>query len=137
MTRLSKLLEKHEGLRLLPYRDSRGYLTIGVGRCIEKVGISKAEAYAMLDHDILAATREAQSFSFFWELDDVRQDVLICMVFNIGAAGLRGFRRMLAALALHDYETAADEMLSSEWARQVGRRAEELSTMMRTGEYET
>jgi len=41
---------------------------------------------------------------------------------------------MLAALAVDDYELAADEMLDSKWAIQVGKRAIELSRMMREGE---
>ena len=34
-----------------------------------------------------------------------------------------------------NYEEAAEEMLNSKWARQVGYRAQELAEQMRTGEY--
>ena len=35
-TRLRKLLERDEGFRSEPYRDTEGLLTIGVGLCIER-----------------------------------------------------------------------------------------------------
>ena len=49
---LKAQLTRHEGLRLKPYRDTLGHLTIGVGRNLSEVGISEAEAIALLDADI-------------------------------------------------------------------------------------
>ena len=43
-----------EGLRLKPYTDTVGKITIGIGRNLTDVGISKEEAYALCDTDILA-----------------------------------------------------------------------------------
>jgi lysozyme len=40
---------------------------------------------------------------------------------------------MWAAIHCGDYSEAAGEMLDSKWARQVGRRAERLSSMMELG----
>lgn len=42
----------------------------------------------------------------------------------------------MAALEEHDYDTAATEMLDSNWAKQVGSRAEEVTQMIKTGEYQ-
>ena len=49
---LRSQLERHEGLRLKPYRDTVGKLTVGYGRNLEDVGISRDEADFMLDNDI-------------------------------------------------------------------------------------
>ncbi len=55
------------------------------------------------------------------------------MAFNLGMAGLLKFQKMITAIGCMDYGGAADEMLDSRWARQVGRRAQRLAEMMRTG----
>ena len=56
------------------------------------------------------------------------------MCFQLGENGVRGFTKMLAAVRAADYETAADGMLESAWARQTPERAQELATIMRTGD---
>ena len=130
-------IKQMEGCRLLPYHDTLGNLTIGYGRNLSAVGITKLEAEIMLNHDIEGAERDAESLEVFSKLSEVRQEVLVNMIFNMGLPRLKSFRKMLAALEAGDYETAADEMLDSRWHHQVGRRAEILAQRMRTGEYET
>jgi lysozyme len=132
---LRAMLIRQEGLKLKPYRDSVGKLTIGVGHNLEDTGISEAAAYFILDEDIAVANSEAAKLPVFASLDPVRQDVLIDMVFNMGLPRLRGFVNMLGALADRNWDEAAKQMLDSRWATQVGRRAEELSEMIRTGAY--
>ena len=56
------------------------------------------------------------------------------MIFNIGSIG--SFVKFRAALNVKDHDLAAKEMLDSAWSRQVGRRAQELATMMRSGKWE-
>ena len=68
------------------------------------------------------------------ELDPVRKAIIIDMLFNLGLPGLRGFKNMFRALRADNYKRAADEMLDSKWAGQVGYRARKLADMMRTGE---
>jgi lysozyme len=132
---LRAMLIRQEGLRLKPYRDTVGKLTIGVGRNIEDDGISEAEAYALLDNDIITHTLQAQKLPVFQSLDSVRQDVLIDMVFNMGLPRVMGFKKMLAALAVGDWNEAAAEMRCSKWAEQVGNRAIELAAMISSGQY--
>jgi lysozyme len=52
------------------------------------------------------------------------------MIFNIGYTRVLGFKKMLAAIKRDDYQTAAKEMLDSNWARQVGNRATKLAALM-------
>ena len=56
--KLKKLLIKHEGKVLLPYEDTEGYLTIGVGRNLEAVGITEDECELMLKNDIKRVLRD-------------------------------------------------------------------------------
>lgn len=135
MSNLKNLLLRHEGLRLKPYKDSAGKLTIGVGRNIDEAGISSSEALYLLDNDILRAEAGAYTFLWYPRLDDARKDAVVSMVFNLGLSGFCKFERLIQALERHDYAKAADEMLNSAWASQVGKRADELAHMMRNGEY--
>lgn len=127
-------LRLHEGERLKPYRCTAGKLTIGVGRNLEDRGITAEESAYLLGNDIsgfyAALLRE---LPWVAQLDDVRQRVLLDMAFNLGIAGLLGFRNTLATIKAGDYEKAGPMMLQSKWAEQVGKRAERLSTMMVTG----
>lgn len=131
---LDEMLIAHEGLRLKPYRDSQEKLTIGVGRNLEDVGISREEALALLHNDIERVKRELDANLPWWRtLSEVRQKVLISMAFNLGTNGLLGFNKMLSYLQDGDYSAAAEEMLASLWASQVGERAMELADMMENG----
>ena len=131
---LSEDLERDEGLRLKPYVDTVGKLTIGIGRNLDDVGISEVEARLMLQEDIRRATRSLDSRLPWWRsLCDERQDVLVNMAFNLGISSLLGFRGALAKMQLKDWAGAAAEMLDSSWAKQVGARAPRLSEQMRRG----
>jgi lysozyme len=132
--RLKADLKRYEGFSTKLYTDSEGHLTIGYGRNLEDKGIDEREAEIMLDNDIAEAHGYLiQNVSEFTFLNVVRQEVLVNMVFNLGINKFLGFKKMLAAIAGRDYEKAADEMLDSRWARQVGNRAEELAERMRRG----
>jgi len=134
---MSKLLEQikfHEGLRLKPYVCPAGKLTIGYGRNIEDCGITKYEAELLLAHDITAVESELQDKLKFWAtLDPVRQAVLINMAFNMGVNGLMKFKKTLVMVGNGDYSDAAIEMMDSRWARQVPKRALDLSVQMDLG----
>ena len=130
---LKDQLERHEGLRLKPYRDNVGKLTIGYGRNLDDVGIAPEEAELMLDNDIDAALKQLQTVDEFNDLDSVRQVVIVNMAFNLGFYGLMSFSKMWKAIARNDHAEASRQMLNSLWARQVGSRADELARIMRTG----
>lgn len=134
--KLRELLLKHEGLRLKPYTDTVGKITVGCGRNLTDVGISEEEAFFMLNKDIARVEKEAvENFAWFKFLSATRQDVVISMIFNMGLGGFKQFKNLNEALENQNYSRAADEMLSSKWALQVGLRAQELAQMMRTDSY--
>lgn len=127
-------LRRDEGVRLKPYRDSVGKLTIGVGRNLDDKGITQEECDMMLQNDMVAHCMELDRKLPWWRnLDEIRQRVLANMAFNMGVPKLLGFTNTLALVEAGDYAKAADEMLNSVWAKQVGLRAARLSAMMRTG----
>jgi lysozyme len=135
MNRIKAQLVRHEGLRLKTYRCTAGKLTIGIGRNLEDRGISQKEAYAMLERDILDFEQQLLNEipDVYNGLDEVRQSVLLNMCFNLGIKGLLEFKNTLAFIDAGDWERAANGMLASKWAKQVGKRAIELSELMRKG----
>jgi len=134
MEALKARIKRHEGFSDEPYRCPAGYWTVGYGHFMGQGGckISQRVADALLDEDIDKATFGVASLGFDF-LDQARTEVLIEMAFNLGLKGLMRFKKMMAALEAENYEAAADEMLDSKWAKQVTRRAVELSDVMRSG----
>jgi lysozyme len=133
MTSLVADLIRHEGYRKHLYEDTEGNMTIGVGYNIEEKGLPDYIIRLLLDDSIKEARSELTRIAPDLHLSRTRQDVLINMLFNMGANRLLTFTKMWAAIRDNDFETAADEMLLSRWADQVGQRAIELSDRMRAG----
>ena len=134
-TKLAEQLKRHEGLKLKPYTDTVGKLTLGIGRNLEDKGITEQEALFMLNNDVDYFYRQlSKKLTWFKTLDDARQNVLVNMAFNLGIAGLMSFKKMLLACEHGNFKIAATEMLNSKWAEQVGYRANELAEQMRTGQ---
>lgn len=134
---LVERLIKHEGLRLKPYRDSVGKLTIGIGRNLDDVGISAGEARVLCIDDIMNAEAMLDGGIPWWrDLDEVRKQVLAEMAFNMGWTTLSKFSKMLNAAHNRKWDDAANEMLASKWASQVGERADTLAKAMRTGAFD-
>lgn len=138
MIELIEQLKRHEGVRTHVYECPAGYLTIGVGRNIDPnggIGLSDDEIDYLLENDIRRCERELGRFSWFDDLDVVRQDALINMCFNLGFTRLLKFTGMLAAIAEGKYKLAAVEALDSLWAKQVKGRANDIAHMLEFGEY--
>lgn len=128
-------LKAHEGLRLKPYRDTVGKLTIGIGRNLDDVGLREEEAVCLFFGDLRDVEEALDKRLPWWrELDGPRRAVLLDMGFNLGVDGLLAFQTTLAHAKARRFAEAASQMLRSKWAGQVGRRALTLSRMMRTGE---
>ena len=131
---LRSQLIRDEGERLKPYKDSRGFLTIGIGRCLDTRGITHAEALYLLDNDIADFTKElVDALPWAATLDDARFGVLVNMAFNMGTAGLLEFKNILLAVKMGLWQKAADHLLQSLYAEQVGPRADRLAKQLVTG----
>lgn len=132
--KLKSLIVAHEDKRNFPYVDTVGKITIGIGYNLTDRGLPDSWINEQFDQDINYFYHQLkQDFPWYTELNDARQMVLIDMCF-MGYKAFKTFKKMLAALAIHDYNTAANEMMSSKWALQVGGRAVENSLIMRKGE---
>jgi lysozyme len=132
-----KLLQD-EGYRPCVYQDSLGFWTIGVGVCVDDrvpgAGLTKDEVVWLLAGRI-ARARAALLAALPWvaELADARSGALIEMAYQMGNHGLLGFHNTLTAAQAGDFETAANQMLASNWAQQTPARAKRLAEQMRSG----
>jgi lysozyme len=125
-------LKTEEGYKAMPYKDSKGLLTVGYGL---NLTVPQPEAVwaAALAAKVGIVEQELQRYDWYQKLDTVRQSVLLDMAYNMGIGGLLHFPHMLAAIAKSDWQTAHDEMLDSQYAKDVGNRAVVLSQMLLTG----
>lgn len=129
---LKKMLILDEGKSNTVYLDTKGIPTIGIGRNLRDPGLSDQECYYLLDNDITKRLLDSRIENIVKNLDPVRSCVIVDMSF-MGISKLMDFKKMLAALAIEDYDTAAREMLDSKWAGQVKDRSTRLAYMMKTG----
>ncbi|MFN4894201.1 MAG: glycoside hydrolase family protein [Pseudomonadota bacterium] len=127
-----KMLEVDEGLRLKPYRCTAGKLTIGIGRNLDDVGISKATAYQMLDEDIATATSICQRLfgDQFAKWSENRRLGWVNLAFNLGQTRLMQFRNTLRAARANDWAGVESGLKGSLWFRQVKGRAERVISMI-------
>ena len=80
-------LRRDENEVLHAYTDSEGYLTIGVGRLIDKRkggGLRPEESAYLLNNDVVDRTKAlTAALPWFSQLDEIRQGVLINMAFQL------------------------------------------------------
>ena len=134
--RLRAMLERDEGRRTKMYLDSEGVPTIGIGHNLRDRAISDHAVDVIFEDDLRETEQElAASLPWVAHLDEVRYCVLVGMAFNLGVAGLLGFKRMLDAIQSSNWDKAADEMRDSKWAGQVGARATRYERLMLTGSW--
>lgn len=132
-TKLRTQLIKHEGLKLKPYTDTVGKLTIGVGHNLTDNGLTMMQCMFILDDDV-KDTIEFLSHNCPWwgGLDEVRQRAILDLAFNLKTR-LLGFKKMIAAIQAKDWGAAAKELLDSDFAKQTGIRASNLAAQILTG----
>ena len=137
--KLISMLKRHEGVETHAYKCSENKITIGVGRNVDKgggLGLSDDEVNYLLQNDIDRVISELNSeYDWFSDLDEVRQDAMIDISFNLGQTRLRAFKNALSAMAEGDWGEAADQFMDSRWSGQVGKRSNHLTDMIRTGAY--
>lgn len=137
---LARMLKDHEGVRLSPYRDTEGLLTLGVGHCLDRKPISARTAQIMLEDDIMDVLFDLDRALPWWrDLDPLRRRALADMCFQLGigrvtpASGLLAFQRMLSSLRTGDWSGAYRECLTSTYATQVPARARRIAEILLTG----
>ena len=139
MSRLLESVKKHEGYRNKVYLDTLGKRTVGVGHlCVEDFWEDDKEyeesfLMEILEKDLQGAIKGAKDLMAqhgCMDIDEVAEEIIIEMIFQLGKTGVSKFRNMWKALSGLDYSTAASEMLDSRWAKQTPNRAQAMSAQM-------
>jgi len=135
-TKLEATVARHEGYREYMYKCPAGRQTIGYGYNLD-AGMPEDEAFLLMRTRLDKIDIElCKRLPWYAQLNNARQDVLLNMAYQMGVAGLLGFKKALAAMERQDWQTAGAEMLDSKWAKSDSpNRARELATIMRTGVY--
>jgi lysozyme len=149
--RLHKMLSLHEGRVDVPYKDSLGLWTAGVGHLIDRrrggslhpswkaFPLTDVEIDEALTDDIRKHARELLNAQpWVTKLDDCRQAVLFDMCFNLGIEpfdgdGFKDWPMFVSQMKAGQWVAAAANMRSTLWAKQVGSRAIRLAMMVETG----
>jgi len=116
-------IKEYEGYSNVLYKCTSNKWTIGYGRNLQDVGISKDEAEYMLNNDVDIAIQELEDNFDLWNLPEAAQIVLVDMCYNLGLTKLLDFKLMLKAIQDDDWQEAAHQLMSSKYASQVKRRA--------------
>lgn len=126
-------LVRDEGIRDRPYVDTTGHSTIGVGHNLSASGLCDEAIFAQLRFDIAKVEHTLDSALPWWiERPEEVQRVLLNLGFNLGVAGLLGFRTFVALVESEDYAGAAEDLLKTRYAKQVGSRAIRLAKLLRS-----
>ena len=139
LERLLESVKKHEGYRNKVYLDTLGKRTVGGGHlCVEDFWEDDKEyeekfLMTILEHDLQTAIKSAKQLIAdhgCMDMDEVAEEIIIEMVFQLGKTGVSKFKNMWKALSALEYSTAASEMLDSRWAKQTHNRAQAMSAQM-------
>ena len=135
-------LRRDEAVRYVPYKDTVGIDTVGVGHNMKahplpaewNFPLTDEQVNQLLSEDLVRVFSGLDANLGWWRtLSENRQRVLANMAFNLGMQGLLGFHNTLQFIQDGAYEDAAKGMLSSKWAKQVGQRANRLADTMVQG----
>ena len=119
-----------EGVVLKPYKCTAGRTTIGIGRNLDDVGISRDEALRLLESDIDRVEKDLDRELPWWRgRPDNVQRAMANQCFQLGINGLLKFKNMLSCLHAGDYEGAKRHGLDSEWAKQTPARAKRVTDL--------
>ena len=140
LERLMESVKKHEGYRNKVYLDTLGKRTVGVGHlCVEDFWEDDKEYEEKFLMEILAedlqnaikGARELKEEHSCTDIDEIAQEIIVEMVFQLGKNGVSKFRNMWKALAEKNYIGASFEMLDSKWAKQTPNRAKNMADQMK------
>ena len=140
---LRKELELDEGCKHETYLCSQNVVTGGIGHMITEsddekyaevgVEISDEQVKAWFNKDIETVLSDCELlYDDFDHLPEEAQLIIANMMFNLGYPRLKKFVGMKAGVDARDWNKAADEMIDSNYYKQLPNRAGRLVKRMRS-----
>lgn len=134
LVELKERIKKKEGKRNKMYVDSVGKRTIGYGHNLDDKPISDDACEVILMDDINDCINDLDRELSWWRsLDDVRQNVMVELAYNLGITGLCSWKNTMSFIKSGEYSKAAEKLRGSKAAAQTGNRYPELAKMIETG----
>ena len=139
---LREQLEVDEGCVYEIYNDHLGYATFGIGHLVTEsdpeqgqslgTAVSSDRVAEAFESDVQGVLRDCDIlYPDFSSLPEEAQQVIANMMFNMGRPRLSKFAGMKRGVDARDWDAAADEMVDSNWYRQVTNRADRLVERIR------
>ena len=139
---LREELKVDEGVKYEIYLDHLGLATFGIGHLVlnsdpeygQEVGtpVSEDRVNECFASDVEVVLSECtQLYPDFNVLPEEVQLIIANMMFNMGRPRLSKFKGMKRGVDARDWNAAADEMVDSQWYRQVTNRADRLVQRIR------
>lgn len=134
LEKTKEAIKKEEGFRMETYYCTEGHLTGGYGHKMlegEEVPKDKAGWDKLFERDFARAVTGAEDLLMICpNIDETARNIVVEMVYQMGAYGVSKFKGMLKALQDEDYKQASVEMLDSRWAKQTPNRAKRMAERM-------
>jgi lysozyme len=124
-------IEKYEGKSSVPYKDIKGYWTIGIGHKIHNdeiipMYLTESQITDLFLKDLQWARKYAKRYVSNYDSHSKEiRIMLVALVFALGPTGFYNFNEFRAALEKPDYPEAAIELSDSVWARTLPNRAQD------------
>lgn len=133
------LIAHDEGKVLKVYKDSLGYLTVGIGHKVTSADglylndiISEERCNKLFDKDFKSAVSGCeQNIKEFKTFPDRVKYILVNMSFNMGIYGVLKFKNFIASIIKKDYIKAEKDLINSIWYKQVTNRAKRLIQLLK------
>lgn len=130
------LLQSDEGRSNKLYKDSQGFQSIGVGYCIELLGLPDDIVDDLYHRRRKVAVAAAERiFGFAFNPTDPRHAAAMNMAYQLGETGLRAFIHLRACWEAEKWAGAGDAVEDSLYAKQAPNRAKRVAALIRTGSW--
>ena len=134
------MIKQHEGVRNKPYKDSLGLWTVGVGHLIGdghslpgnwNKTFTDEEVNSLFEEDYFKHKKAAEKIPGFSKLKSQGQGALTDLTFNMGPSWYTKWPNFTKQLEQGNTAGAADNLLNSTYAKQVGKRAQDNAGLLK------
>ena len=141
---IKQMVIANEGWKTKPYKDTRGYWTVGVGHLINPKSpktlpkewdreLSNEEVRQLFEKDFDEHLKQAQKTPGWDKANEAGKAGLVDLTYNMGGWWYTKFVKAAALLKEGNFKDAALELKNSDWYKQVGGRAPVTISLISSG----
>jgi GH24 family phage-related lysozyme (muramidase) len=141
---IKQMVIANEGWKTKPYKDTRGYWTVGVGHLINPKSpktlpkewdreLTNEEVRQLFEKDFDAHLKQAQKTPGWDKANEAGKAGLVDLTYNMGGWWYTKFVKAAGLLKEGNFKDAALELKNSDWYKQVGGRAPVTISLISSG----